>query len=229
MKKIRLFVIEDNKLLREGISVMASADKDIQAVEATGDRIKFSDKIRKFKPNILLLDLGLANQNSIELVKSVKKKFPKLKIIVMDFLPIQSDINQFIDEGVSGFILKDDTPKDFINTIRSVVNGEKIFPPQVQASLISQIVDNAVDDLLGSKLIESIHLTDKEKKIIRFISAGLPNKEISKRLKLKAPIIKSYIDNIMEKMSLNNRVQISIYRDDGKNSVNISGNKKNKK
>ncbi len=223
MKKIRLIIIEDNKLLRKGISVMVNEQKDIRVVAALGDRIKIHDKIRDLKPNVLLLDLGLVNQNSLQLVKSIKKKFPKLKMIVMDLLPIQSDIILFIEEGVSGFILKDATTEDFMNTIRSVAKGEKIFPSQLHGSLFSEIVDNAVNELMGSKLIESIRMTENEKKIIGLISAGLSDKEIAKKLCLTISVVKGHIDNILEKMSLSSRVQITVYRNSGKDSFNSSG------
>ena len=222
MKKIRLIIIEDNKLLRKGISVMVKKSKDIQVVAALGDRIKICDRIRDLKPDILLLDLGLANQNSLELVKSLKKKFPDLKMIVMDLLPIQSDIIQFMEEGVTGFILKDATAEIFINTIRSVAKGDKIFPAQLNNSLFSLIVDKAVNELMHSALIESIHLTENEKKIILFVSEGLNDDKIAKKLHLSVSIIKNQIDNILEKLSLNTRVQIAININSGDDSYNSS-------
>lgn len=215
MKNIRLIIIEDNKLLREGIRVMLKGQKDIQVAAALGDRIKVQDKIVELKPDVLLLDLGLVNQNSLELVKSLKKKFPKLKMIVMDLLPIQSDMLQFIEQGVSGFILKDATTGDFMNTIRSVAKGEKVFPPQLHGSLFSEIVENAVNELMESKLIESIRMTDNEKKVIELLSGGFTDKEIANKLSMTVSKVKSHIDNILEKMSLNTRVQIAVYKNSG--------------
>lgn len=228
MKNIRVIIIEDNKLLREGLKAMIKRQKDILVVAALSDRIKVQNKIRDLKPNVLLLDLGLANQNSLELVKSLKKKFPKLKMIVMDLLPIQSDIIQFIEEGVSGFILKDATTEDFMNTIRAVAKGDKIFPSQLHGSLFSEIVDNAVKELLDSKLIESIRMTEIEKKIVRFISTGLTDKDIAKKLLLSVSKVKSHIDNILEKMSLNTRVQIAIYNNSGGDLLSPHGPKTKK-
>ncbi len=218
MKKIRIIIIEDNKLLREGINAMVKKQKDIHVVAALGDKIKVHDKIRDSKPDVLLLDLGLVNQNSLELVKSLKKKFPKLKMIVMDLLPIQSDMIQFIEEGVSGFILKDATTEDFMNTIRSVAKGDKVFPSQLHGSLFSEIVDDAVNELMDSKLIESIRMTENEKKIVGLISAGLTDKEIAKKLQLSVSIVRGHIDNILEKLSLSTRVQIAVYRNSGGDS-----------
>lgn len=215
MKKIKIIIIEDNKLLRDGINTMAKKQKDIQVVAALGDKIKVQDKIRDLKPDVLLLDLGLVNQNSLDLVKYLKKKFPKLKMIVMDLLPIQSDMIQFIEEGVSGFILKDATTEDFMNTIRSVAKGDKVFPSQLHGSIFSEIVDNAVKELMDSKLVESIRMTKNEKIIVELISAGLTDKDIAKKLQLSISIVRGHIDNILEKMSLSTRVQIAVYRNSG--------------
>lgn len=225
MKKIRLVIIEDNKLLRGGIKALINEQKDIHVVAALSDRINVTDKINVYKPDILLLDLGLANQNSLELVTCLKKEFPELKLIVMDLLPIQSDMVQFIKEGVSGFILKDATAEDFMNTIRSVAKGEKIFPAQLSGSLFSEIVDNAVDELKESKLVESIRMSDEEKRIVEFISNGLTDEDIAKELDVSISMVKSHIDNILEKISLSTRVQIAIYNN---SSEEVKKNIKNK-
>ncbi|MCX6160483.1 MAG: response regulator transcription factor [Ignavibacteriae bacterium] len=206
-------MIDDNKLLREGIRTMINKQNDIKVVSATGDRIKVHEKILALKPDLLLMDLGLINKNSIELVKSLRKKFPKLKLIVMDILPIQSDINQFVKAGASGFILKDATNEEYMETIRLVTKGEKIFPSQLHSSLFSKIVDSAVTELTDSKLVKSIRMTKDEKKIIKLISSGLSDKEIGEKLYLSAVLVKGHKHNILEKLALSERVQIAVYRD----------------
>jgi DNA-binding NarL/FixJ family response regulator len=87
LRKIRLIVIEDNKLLREGISAILNEQKDMQLVSALNDRIKVQDKIRSLNPHVLLLDLGLIHKNSFRLVISLKKEFPDLKIIIWTYYP----------------------------------------------------------------------------------------------------------------------------------------------
>jgi DNA-binding NarL/FixJ family response regulator len=227
-KRIRLIIVEANKILREGIRVMVEEQKDIWLVAALGDRIKILDKIRDLKPEVLLLDLALVNHNSLELVKSLKKEFPKLKMIMMALLPIQSDIKQFIEEGVTGFIQKDSITKDFINTIKAVAKGEKCFPSQLQGSLISEIVKNTMNELSDSKVIDSIRMTQNEKKIIELISSGFTDKEIAKKLILNVSIIKSHKKNILEKMLFNKHLQLSGYRNSGQDAFNSSDVKQNK-
>ena len=211
MKKINLLLIEDNRLLREGISAMIKKEPDMSVVAAFDDNGGVLDNISKLKPDIVLLDLGLTNQNSLELVKSLKVKRPEVKIIVMDLVPIQEDILRFVEAGVSGFILKDATIAEFMKTIRSVGAGEKVLPPILTGSLFSQIMDYGVKALGPSKLIQSVKMTKREREIVELIADGLANKEIAHKLHLSVYTVKSHVHNILEKMALNTRVQIAIH------------------
>jgi DNA-binding NarL/FixJ family response regulator len=211
MKKIRLIIIEDNRLLREGVIALLKEHHDLNVVAAFGGAENVLSKIRDLKPDVMLLDLGLPDQNALELVKSLKAKFPKTRVIVMDLVPIQADILQFVKAGVSGFILKDATTVDFIRTIRLVAGGDKILPPHLTGSLFSQIIDYGVKEMGASKLVESVRMTKREREVVELIAAGLSNKEIANKLQLSIYTIKSHVHNILEKMALNTRVQIAIY------------------
>ncbi len=211
MKKISILVIEDNRLLREGLSAMIEEQKDLKVLAAFGDCTKALQSIRKFQPGIVILDLGLRNQNSLQLVKILKKDFQKIKVIVMDLVPLQEDVLVFVQAGVSGFILKDATVNDFLHTIRSVAGGAKVLPPRLTESLFSQIVDKAVRELGTSKIIGSVKMTRRERQVIDLVADGLTNKEIAQKLHLSTYTIKSHIHNILEKLALHTRVQIAKY------------------
>src|SRR5258706_11581763 len=110
MAKIRLILVEDNRLLREGLTAMLNEQPDIKVVAAFGNgREGGLDAMQELKPQIILLDLGLKGQISLRLVEWVKKTSPEVKVIVMDIIPVQADIVAFVREGASGFILKDAT------------------------------------------------------------------------------------------------------------------------
>ena len=211
MKRIRLILIEDNRLLREGINAMLKKEPDINVAATFGESDFILDKISELKPNVVLLDLGLPNQNSLELVKSLKDEYHDIKVIVMDLVPIQEDILRFVKAGVSGFILKDATVAEFTKTIRLVAGGEKVLPPIMAGSLFSQIINNGFKEMGPSKLIQSVKMTKREREIVELISEGLANKEIAYKLNLSIYTIKSHVHNILEKMALNTRVQIAIH------------------
>jgi len=211
VKKIRIILIEDNRLLREGINAMLKKEDDMYVVAAFGDSDFVPEKISELKPHVVLLDLGLASHNSLSFVKSLKDENHDIKVIVMDLVPIQEDIMRFVEAGVSGFILKDATIAEFTKTIRSVSGGEKVLPPNLTGSLFSQIIDSGIKELGPTKLIQSVRMTKREREIVELIAEGLANKEIAFKLNLSIYTVKSHVHNILEKMALNTRVQIAIH------------------
>jgi two-component system NarL family response regulator len=210
MKKIRLLLIEDNRLLRDGIIAILKPHKDLIIIAASGDGKKTLLKVKQLKPNIVLLDLGLRSQNSLHVVEIVKKDFPLAKIIVMDLAPVQADILQYVKAGANGFILKDASLNDFLITIRSVADGSTILPPLLVDSLFSQIVENAVREG-KSKLKDAVLMTKREREVIILLGDGLSNREIGQKIRISTYTVKSHIHNIMEKLALHTRLEIANY------------------
>jgi DNA-binding NarL/FixJ family response regulator len=210
MKKIRLLIIEDNRLLRDGILGILKPHKDIIIIAASGDGKNTIVKIKQLKPNVVLLDLGLRSQNSLHVVEIVKKDFPQAKIIVMDLAPVQADILQYVKAGANGFILKDASLNDLLITIRTVSEGATVLPPLLVDSLFSQIVDHAVREG-KSKLKQAVRMTKREQEVILLLGEGMSNKEISQKMHISSYTVKSHIHNIMEKLALHTRLEIANY------------------
>jgi DNA-binding NarL/FixJ family response regulator len=210
MDKIRLVLIEDNRLLREGLTAMLNGQPDIEIVAAFGNGEDIVQKAREWKPQVILVDLGLRSQNSLRLVELLKQESPEVKLIVMDLIPVQADIVEFVKAGVSGFLLKDATFEDFLRTIRSVAAGAKVLPASLTGSLFSQIIEQAVGE--GKvKLIESVRMTKREREVVELIAEGLSNKEIAQRLNVATYTVKSHVHNILEKLALHTRLQVASY------------------
>lgn len=190
---------------------MINEQYDLKVVAALGTSENILKIINSLKPNVALLDLGLRSQNSLNVVKSIRKKFSGTKIIVMDLVPVHEEILEFVQVGVSGFILKDATVDDFLRTIRLVAKGNKILPPHLTDSLFSQIVEQAITGTMKSRLIKSVMMTKREKQVIELIADGLTNKEIAQKLHLSTYTVKSHVHNILEKLALHTRVQIAKY------------------
>jgi DNA-binding NarL/FixJ family response regulator len=220
-KNIRLVLIEDNRLLREGLTSMLKIQQDINVVETVGNGENILAIMKKYKPEVLLLDLGLRNRSSLNLVRLVKKNFTKTRIIIMDLIPTQADILDFVQAGVSGFILKDATINDFLKTIRSVAKGLQVLPQNLTGSLFSQIVEHAINGSKPSDVIDSVRMTKREKQVIELISEGHTNKEIAQKLHLSTYTVKSHVHNILEKLALSTRVQIAKYLHDSKKGGSI--------
>ena len=211
MTKILILLIEDNRMLRERIESMLKKQNDIRVVGIVSYNENILQMIGKLKPNILLLDLGLQNQNNLQLVKQIRNQFPEAKIIVMGLVPVHSAVRDFVQAGVSGFILKDANTTQFVNAIRKVNRGHKVLPPLLTGSLFSQIVEQAINVLNPSALAESVRMTKREHQVVELIADGFTNKEIAQKLNLSIYTVKSHVHNILEKLSLSTRVQIAKY------------------
>ena len=210
MNKIRLLVIEDNRLLREGLVAMLNEQHDIEVVAAFGNGGNAVLKVQQLKPQVLLLDLGLRSENSLRVVELVRQECPETKVVVMDLLPLQEDIVGFVEAGVSGFILKDATFDDFLRTIRAIATGASVLPATLTGSLFSQIVEQAIKEG-KAKLIDSVRMTKREREVIELITQGLSNKEIAQKLNLATHTVKSHVHNILEKLALHTRLEVAAY------------------
>lgn len=215
MPKIRVLLIEDNRILRDGISAMINKQEDVTVAGVSDGRDNTLAKARAVKPHVVLMDLGLDSQNSLDIVQSVKKEFPGLKIIGMGLAPTQSDILEFVQAGAEGFILKNATVEEVIKTIRAVAGGETVLPYSMTGSLFTQVTEHALSK--GKRNLKmAVRMTQREKEIIALIVEGMSNKEIAGTLNIATFTVKSHVHNILEKLALHNRLQIANYARDDK-------------
>ena len=209
MPKIQILLIEDNRILREGITAMINGHGDVTVVGVSDGREDTLSKARAVKPHVVLMDLGLDSQNSLDIVESLKKEFPGIKIIGMGLASTQSDILEFVQAGAEGFILKNATVEDVIKTIRAVAGGETVLPPLMTGSLFSQVTEHAL--LKGKRNIKgAVRMTQREKEVIALIVEGMSNKQIGDRLNIATFTVKSHVHNILEKLTLQSRFQITM-------------------
>lgn len=210
MSKIRILLIEDNRMLREGITAMINGQGDVTVAAVSDGKANALAKARAVKPQLLLMDLGLESQSSLDAVRSVKKEFPAIKIIGMGLAPAQTDILEFVQAGAEGFILKNATVDDVIRTIRAVASGETVLPPPMTGSLFSQVVEHAL--LKGKRNYRgAIRMTQREKEVIALIMDGKSNKQIAQKLNIATFTVKSHVHNILEKLALHSRLEIAMY------------------
>lgn len=128
MAIIRVLLVEDNRLLRDGATAILNSQPDIKAVSSATGKGDILKKARELKPHVVLLDIGVSTQNSLKTMRSIRRQHSKTEIIVMDLMPGSSYIVEFVKEGVAGFIQKDATLEDFLTTIRTVAKGKRSFP-----------------------------------------------------------------------------------------------------
>lgn len=208
MKKIPIVIIEDNCILRESIKSMIELEKDFRLLAAIENAGEIPQNLFGAVPVIVLLELGRCNEKSLELIKEVKGYLPESRIIIMNLLPKQEDIMHLVSCGVEGFILRDASAEEFLSTIRTVFEGEKILPPRLTNMLFSQIIERSNNGHELPGIIESANLSSRERQIMHLVAEGLTNKEIAQQLHLSSYTVKSHVHNILRKLDLRKRMQI---------------------
>ncbi|HSQ76742.1 MAG TPA: response regulator transcription factor [Bacteroidota bacterium] len=215
MRKTKILLIEDNRILRDGIKALIDKQSDLRVIGSTGGNHDTLDRARDLKPHVVLVDLGLRNANGVQVVEMLAKKLPNTKIIGMGLIPSQLDIVEFVEAGAAGFILKDATIEEVLGTIRAVARGIKILPPLLAESLFTHVVNHALRNG-KAKLSNAVRMTKREREIIVLIAEAMSNKEIAQRLNLSTHTVKSHIHNILEKMALHSRLQIATHEYDNR-------------
>ncbi len=205
---ITVAIIEDNRLVREGITRILNDLPDVEVVLAL--TTVEMEVLKDANPRVVLLDIGLEDANCLNLAKTVRTEMTNTQVIVMDLLPIHEEIAQFVNLGVAGFILKDATYEDFVSTIRSVAEGHRVLPPRMTGALFSQIA-NAAMQRGREPALDGVHMTQREREVIALIADGSSNKEIAQSLGIAADTAKTHVRNVMEKLALHSRLQIAAY------------------
>lgn len=208
MKKIQVLLIDDNRLLRDGATAIINQQKDIHAVAAGKVDISLA-RLKEIQPQVILLDLSLSADGSLQQFHAVRKQFPDSHIVVTDLIPAPSELAAFVRAGIAGFILKHSTTDDFLNAIRSVAGGHKVFPGVVTDSLFSQIVEQAVSGGAGDRARKSVVLTHREQQVVDCISRGMTNKEIANELNIALHTVKSHVHNLLDKLALRTRLELA--------------------
>jgi DNA-binding NarL/FixJ family response regulator len=203
---ITVAVIDDNRLVRDGLAALLNK---LQGVSATAWE-SADDLVVTPGPRVALLDVGVGGEESLRVATSLAMRLPETKIIAMDLVPVNEEIMELVNAGVSGFVMKDATFDEFVATIYAVASGEKILPPHMSESLFAQIAKET-RDRKARDLLEDVRLTPRELEVIELIGEGLSNKEIAQRLNIAAHTVRSHVRNVMEKLALHTRLQIAAY------------------
>jgi two-component system NarL family response regulator len=215
-KTISLVLIDDNRLLREGLAGLIREQPDFRILAASADIEEALRKAREAKPGMVLLDFGLESHDSLRLTATIRQEVPEARVIVMGLLPLHEDVAAFVRAGASGFVMKDASFDEFLRTIRAVAEGGEVLPHQLTGSLFGQIARQVVRNG-KAPVLEGVRLTERERQVIDLLGEGLSNKEIAARLHIAIHTVKSHVHNVLEKLALHTRLEVAAFSHSGGN------------
>jgi DNA-binding NarL/FixJ family response regulator len=190
-KMIRVLMVDDHPLLREGIAAVIEGQPDLELVgEATNGR-EAVEQFRTCQPDIVLMDLQMPLMGGIEAISAIRNEFPKARIVVLTTYKGDTQALRAFKAGASGYLLKSMLRKDLLETIRSVHAGHRRIPPEIA----NEIAEHHTDDALSQREIE----------VLQRVAAGGANKIIAGELNISEETVKAHMRSILAKLSANDR------------------------
>ena len=207
---IRVFIADDNRLLREGLVSMLSEQEDITVIGTAPGGDEAVAEIKNLLPDVALIDIGMPDKDGIEITQALHQTVPEVRVIILGMIDLTEEIMSCIEAGAAGYVLKEASFESLVDTIRAIHQGEPYCSPRMTASLFSRIAELA-NERMPKIPANSVKLTPRELEIINLIADGLSNKEIGKRLFIETQTVKNHIHNILDKLQLYNRLEVVQY------------------
>ncbi len=205
MKKIRVLIVEDQAVVREGLAAILSYQSDIEVVGQAQDGIEAVEMLDEAHPDVILLDLVMPRQDGLTTIPILKEKLPGVHILVLTSYADSERVYQAIKSGAQGYMLKDATHTQLLQGIRDVAQGLSTLYPSIAMRVIREL-NNPTDLMYTTE-----PLTPRELETLRLISSGLSNQEIGQKLFVQESTVAKYVSNILDKLHLANRTQAALY------------------
>lgn len=208
-------IVDDQRLMREGLKTILDLEEDIVVVEMAEDGEDALKKISLNQPDVVLMDIRMPIMNGVDCTAAIKDKYPHIKVLILTTFDDDEYIIEGLKNGAEGYILKDLTSEKLISAIKDVYAGNSIIQPQIASKIISHITGNQQSYKLNrtkkSHQSQVEELTEREKDVLRQVAKGLNNKEISKSLFISEGTVKNYISSIYDKIGVKERSKVILY------------------
>jgi len=205
MNRIRVLVVDNESLVREGVVAILSLQEDIEVVGQAENGLQAVKLARKAQPDVILLDMVMPEQDGLATIPILKEILPKSKILVLTSFAESDRVFQAIKSGALGYLLKDATRMQLLQAIRDVASGQASIPPAMALKVIHEI------DHPSESQFTAEPLTRRELEALFFLARGLSNHEIAAKLVVHDRTIAKYVSSILEKLQLANRTQAALY------------------
>lgn len=209
---MKIAIIDDERLIREGLKVIFSTYPDIEIAALGCDGNEAFEICQKYNPDLILMDIRMPNCNGIEAIKKIHKHYPEVKILILTTFTDIDYIQEAIKQGGSGYLLKDSSPDVIYDGIKAALSGNIVINPEVaQEILLNQVKNNGSKNCDVNAIMEEYDLSKKEIDIIKLVAEGFSNKEIARKQSLSEGTIKNNISAIFLKTFVSDRTGLTAF------------------
>ncbi|MEU8954757.1 response regulator transcription factor [Streptomyces sp. NPDC048518] len=215
MKPIKLLLVDDDPLVRAGLSFMLGGADDIEIVGEAGDGTEVAPLVTELRPDVVLMDIRMPTMDGLAATEALRRRPGAPEVIVLTTFHADEQVLRALRAGAAGFVLKDTAPAEIVAAVRAVAAGEPVLSPTVTQQLITQVT--GVDPQLGRRrrALERLEtLGEREREVAVAVGRGGSNADIAAELYLSVATVKAHVSRILTKLGLNNRVQVALLAHD---------------
>ena len=213
---IRVVLIDDDPLVRAGLSMILEGASDIVIVGEASNGVEGLDAVRTTAPDVVLMDIRMPRMDGLEATRRLVATPGAPQIIVLTTFDADEYVARALADGASGFLLKDTRPEDIVDGVRRVARGEPILSPSVTAQLIRKVAAGDRTERSAEAKAQMEQLSDREREVAVAVGQGKSNAEIAAELYMSIATVKAHVSRVMDKLGVDNRVQVAI-------SVHVAG------
>ncbi|MFI6907453.1 response regulator [Nonomuraea sp. NPDC050394] len=207
---IRVLIVDDDALVRAGLSMILSGAGDIEIVGEAADGAQVPPSVAEYRPDVVLMDIRMPGVDGLAATEALRATASPPEVVVLTTFHADAQVLRALRAGAAGFLLKDIPPGDLVSAIRKVAAGEPILSPVVTRQLISHVSDGGVGQRTDRARVLLARLSEREREVAVAVGQGRSNAEIGAELYMSVATVKAHVSRILTKLELNNRVQIAL-------------------
>jgi two-component system, NarL family, response regulator LiaR len=202
---IRLLIADDHAVVRHGLRALIATEPDLELVGEAADGVEAVEQTARLHPDVILMDMAMPRKTGLEAIYDIKRDDPQARILVLTSFAEDEQVFPAIKAGATGYLLKDTAPRELLQAIRDVYQGEVSLHPTIARKLVGEL--KRPPDLPPAEE----QLTEREVQVLALVARGLSNKEIADQLFIGERTVRTHISNILGKLHLANRTQAALY------------------
>ncbi|MFF4059768.1 response regulator [Streptomyces sp. NPDC001668] len=210
MTVIRLLLVDDDPLVRAGLSLMLGGAEDIEIVGEAADGTEVEAAVERTRPDVVLMDLRMPSADGLTATEQLRGRPDAPQVVVLTTFHADEQVLRALRAGAAGFVLKDTPPAEILAAVRRVAAGDPVLSPTVTRQLMEHAAGTAADTRRARARERLAALNDREREVAVAVGRGLSNAEIAAALYMSVATVKTHVSRVLAKLDLNNRVQIAL-------------------